>query len=73
MSDDEFTHGQCLRCPYCKRLDPDAWECFNTGHKDGDRVEAECQCGRTYEAEISISVTYTSRELPYLERDEESE
>ena len=42
-------------CPYCgcEQLDP--WEILSD---DGDTEDIDCECGKTFRARLSISVTF---------------
>jgi len=50
----ETFESEDLRCPYCKELISDSWECFN----EDEESEIECDCGKKFYGYKQISVSY---------------
>lgn len=60
--DHEYTDN--MICPYCGAEDVDSWECVPTEEQIG---YVECgNCGRTFNAERNISITYSTYEIDWL-------
>ena len=53
--DHEYTSNPI--CPHCGQKESDAWE-LHLG--DGDQVEQECDCGKSYIITCNVSVSYST-------------
>lgn len=44
-------------CPYCGREQSDSWEYHLN---DGDEIDIECDCGKTFFATANVSISYST-------------